>query len=456
MTLSLDVWKEWYSKNEEKICEDFFTFLKFPSISTDSNYHNDVCQTAKWLVDYLNKIGMKAVIWETSGKPVVFATHLTAGPSKPTLLLYHHYDVQPVDPIELWNSPPFEPKLLHGNVYARGSSDNKGQCFYTITALKAFLEQAKNKEINIKLFIEGEEESGGPGTYEVLAQRRQELKADHLLIVDAGLRAPDEPAVTVGVRGIVAMHLECTNSKIDLHSGSHGGIALNPNRAFVSALAELWDEKGKIAVPGFYEDIIPLSKEEIAQFDMRFDLKEYQQQFDVKAFSAENGFSLIESNLLRPTLELNGISGGYAGEGFKTVIPSKSIAKISCRLVPGQNPEKIYQQIISFLRSKLPEGITLNGVYHHGAPAFRSAITSPIVKIAANAYEEVWSKSCGYMLNGASIPIVGALAQASGAEVALIGVGLDSDDIHAPNEHFGMDRFEKGVLLILSILKRHC
>ena len=455
MTLSLDQIKEWYARNEGKILQDFFTFLKIPSISTDSAYTSEVCRAGKWLVDYLNGIGMQAVLWETSSKPVVFATYMNAGPSKPTLLLYHHYDVQPVDPLKLWNSPPFEPKIIDNTVYARGASDNKGQCFYTITALKAFLELAKESQVNIKLFIEGEEESGGAGTYEVLKSRREELKADHLLVIDAGLRAPDEPAVTLGVRGIMAMHIECMNSKIDLHSGVHGGIALNPNRALISALAQLWDSKGSVAVPGFYEEITPLSEEEIAQFDMRFDLHEYQEKFGVHAFAAEEGRALIESNLLRPVLEVNGFSGGYAGEGFKTVIPSKAIAKISCRLVPGQDPEKIYQQIVFFLRSKLPEGIVLKADYHHGAKAFRTSIMSPIVKIAASAYEEVWGSSCNFMLCGASIPVIGSLAEASGAQVALIGVGLDSDDIHAPNEHFGMDRFQKGVLLMTSIFTRH-
>jgi acetylornithine deacetylase/succinyl-diaminopimelate desuccinylase-like protein len=455
MILGLNQFKDWYTTNEKEILRDFFAFLRFPSISTDKIYHTDVCKTAEWLNAYLTRIGMDSVIWETSGKPVVFATHLRAGPKKPTLLIYHHYDVQPVDPLELWKSPPFEPRIIENVVYARGASDNKGQCFYTITALKAFLELAKDAEINIKLLIEGEEESGGPGTYEVLANKREELKADHVLVVDAGLRSKEEPAVTVGVRGIMAMQLECMNAKIDLHSGLHGGIALNPNRVLVLALAQLFDEKGKIAIPGFYEDVLSFSEEDTAQLDMQFDHKSYQEKFGVEAYANEEGYSPIQSNLLRPTLEINGIGGGYVGEGFKTVIPSKAIAKLSCRLVPAQDPHKIYKQIVSFLEKKMPTGISLKAEYHHGAPAFRSTLQSPIVKIAANAYQEVWGKPCGYMLCGASIPIVGALAEATGGEIALIGVGLDEDDIHAPNEHFGMDQFKLGVLLMTNILMRH-
>lgn len=397
---------------------------------------------------------MKVELWQTSGYPVIFATHLTEDPQRPTVLLYHHYDVQPIDPSNLWNSPPFDPVLKENSVFARGASDNKGQCFYTITALKGFLELAKEAKVNIKLFIEGEEESGGVGTFEILERKKEALKADHLLVVDGGLREADEPAVTLGMRGILAMNLECTNSKIDLHSGTHGGIALNPNRALVTALAQLWDEKGRVKVSGFYEDVVEPSQKELEKFDMRFDLKKYQQSFGIKAFANEEGCSLSQSNLLRPTLELNGIGGGYTGSGFKTVIPAKATAKISCRLVPNQDPEKICQAIADYLRRLLPEGIELKVEFHHGARAFRSSLSAPIVKIIASAYEEILGGSCQYLLCGASIPIVGALTEASGAEAVVMGMGLDEDDIHAPNEHFGLDRFENGVYLIAEILDR--
>lgn len=455
MAVSSDKWKEWYQTHEEEVRQDFFTFLKFPSISTDPEYHEATCKTAEWLAAYLRQIGMDVEVWKTSGKPVVFATHLTAEASSPTLLIYHHYDVQPVDPLELWESPPFEPRLKEGVVYARGASDNKGQCFYTITALKAFLELAKSVRVNIKLFIEGEEESGGPGTYEVLKSKKEALKADHLLIVDTGLRARDLPSVTVGVRGIMAMEVECQNSEGDLHSGTHGGIALNPNRVLASALAGLWNSQGRVAVPGFYDRVIPVSETELARLDMEFDLEAYQSGFGVSAFGAEEGVSLAASNLLHPTLEINGMSGGYAGFGFKTVIPAKAIGKISCRLVPAQDPDEVYEQVVAFLRAQMPLGIKFSAKYHHGAPAFRTPIDASIVQIAKSAYEEVMGTKCSCVLNGASIPIVGALKEASSAEVALIGMALDTDDIHAPNEHFAMERFEKGVLLMLNILERH-
>ena len=452
MVPDLLAYEKWYEDHEKEILRDFFTFLKFPSISADSSYHSDVRRCAEWLQHYLNSMGMKTSLWETSGQPVVFASYLTAGSHRPTLLLYHHYDVQPIDPLELWTSDPFTPTVRDHRVYARGCSDNKGQCFYSITALRAFLQLCKKVGINIKLFIEGEEESGGKGTEEVLSRKKTELAADHLLVVDSGLPEPGIPAITIGVRGIVTMEVACHNAKIDLHSGSHGGIALNPNRALVQLLAKLWDESGKVAVPHFYEDVHALSFEEKALIDLSFDTEKYIEQFGVHAFAPEPGYSIAESSRLRPTLEINGMSGGYAGRGFKTVIPASALAKISCRLVSDQDPEKIAQLIFDFLKAHAPKGLELKFSLLHGAKAFRSKIDSPIAKTVAKAYEEVLNQPCKNLIMGGSIPIVPSLAKVTGAETILMGYGLDDDDIHAPNEHFGLDRFKQGFLTIGRIL----
>ncbi len=262
------------------------------------------------------------------------------------------------------------------------------------------------------------------------------------------------PGITLGMRGLVALNLECSNSSIDLHSGVHGGIALNPNRALSTLLAALWDEDGKVAIPHFYDDVRTLSREHIELVDMSFDEEAYRRSFGVKAFCPEKGCSIKESNWLRPTLEINGMWGGYTGIGFKTVIPAKAYAKISCRLVPDQDPEKVAQAISEYLKSLTPKGIELKVETHHGAPAYRSAFDSAIVKTASLAYEEAFGKKCKYLFCGASVPIVVDLARASEAEVAMIGVGLPEDDIHAPNEHFGLDRFELGYLTIGRILSR--
>lgn len=453
-TLTIEQLKKWYKDHYEKTMEDFLTFLSFPSISTDPEHEKDSRRTAAWLRDYMENFGLEAEVWETPGLPVVFGTHLQAGPDRPTLLIYHHYDVQPVDPLELWKSDPFKPVVKNNQVYARGAADNKGQCFYSLTALKAFLEMAKNFNFNIKVFIEGEEESGGRGTAAILKQKEKELKADHLLVIDFDIPNISTPGITLGMRGLVAMNVVCSNSSIDLHSGMHGGIALNPNRALATLIASMWDKEGNILIPHFYDDVKPLSKEDLSKVDMSFDLDAYQHNFGVTAFCAEKKYSLKESNWLRPTLEINGIGGGYTGAGFKTVIPSKAIAKISCRLVPEQNPEKIGQEIAKYLKSRAPEGIKLEIEIHHGAPAFRSRFDSSIVKTAALAYEEVFKGPCKYLFCGGSVPIVVDLARVSQADVAMIGVGLAEDDIHAPNEHFGLDRLELGYLVIGRILAR--
>jgi acetylornithine deacetylase/succinyl-diaminopimelate desuccinylase-like protein len=433
---------------------DFFTFLSFPSISTDLTYEQHSRRAAHWLCDFMNQIGLEATLWETPGLPVVFGTHQKAGKDRPTLLIYHHYDVQPVDPLDLWKSDPFKPVVKENRVFARGAADNKGQCFYSLTALKAFLELAKEANFNIKVFIEGEEESGGRGTSAILQQKEAELKADYLLVIDFDMPNVTTPAITLGMRGLVGLNIECKNSSTDLHSGAHGGIALNPNSALASLLARMWDEKGRVRIPHFYDDVKPLSKELLSRIDMSFDQEQYMKSFGVKAFCPEEGYSIKESNWLRPILEINGMWGGYTGAGFKTVIPAKAYAKISCRLVPDQDPEKIAKLITQYLEIQAPPGIEIKTELHHGALSYRSAFDSFIVKTAALAYEEVFGKPCKYLFCGASVPIVVDLARASSAEVAMIGVGLADDDIHAPNEHFGLDRFELGYLTIGRILSR--
>lgn len=440
--------KAWYAKHAEQIKRDYFAFLKIPSISTDPQFKKQTVDTAHWVQDYLKSIGFKTELWETSGHPVVFASH-NVDVVRPTVLIYHHYDVQPVDPLEKWRSLPFEPVVRDGKVYARGASDNKGQCFATLTALKAFFELSKKVDLNIKLFIEGEEECGSKGAYEVLKTKQKELKADYLLIVDSGLPAPNTPAITMGLRGIIAMEVTCKNSAIDLHSGVHGGIALNPNRALIQMLAELWDQSGKITVPGFYDDIEPSER---LQGDV--DRVYLEKQFGIKAFQGEGGYTLLESSTIRPTLEINGISGGYTGEGFKTVIPSIAKTKISCRLVPGQNPEKIGQLVANHLKKIAPKGLEVDVVFEHGGEAFRASSQTTIAKVCMEAFSEVFGKPCKQTFMGGSIPLVTELSKACKAEVAMIGVSLDSDDIHAPNEHFGLDQFEQGVLTMGRILGR--
>jgi len=445
MSLSISSWKKWFADHRETIFRDFFTFLKFKSIATDPVFASECLQCANWLSEYLKKIGLDVEVWKTSKQPVLFAKQCKAQ-GRPTLLLYHHYDVQPVDPLELWESDPFEPTLREGNIYARGAQDNKGQCFYSITAIKALMELCDSLNFNLKVFIEGEEESGSRGTEEVFQTKKKDLESDYLLAVDVSMPAPGVPAITLGIRGILTMEILCRESNRDMHSGDLGGIAYNPIRSLVEGLSKFWDAQGKVAIPHFYEDVKILSKEELAQFDLEINEERVKKEFGLRSVCPEPGFSLGESGTIRPTVEINGIQGGYTGEGFKTVIPAIAKAKVSCRLVPDQDPEKIFSHLKDFLQKQLPEGMELKIESDHGSKAFRSSKDSVIAKVAAKAYEEVLEAPCKNILCGGSIPIVAKLSEVSGAQTVMMGYGLDSDQIHAPNERFGVDRFELGFL----------
>ena len=446
--------KNFIEKNKKNLFEDYYTFLSYPTISSEPEYKQSLVNCADWLKDYLTKMGLETELWKNEGHPIVFATYSNAGPDQPTLLIYNHYDVQPVDPIEEWHSSPFEALQVDGNVYARGAQDNKGQCFYVLQAIKLYLELHGSLPINIKLCIEGEEEMGSANLSKLLDQNRDRLQADYLAIVDLGIRDPKVPAITLGIRGLVALDVELTGSTTDLHSGSNGGIVANPIHALVQLLASLRDEKGRIAIPGFYADVKEMTIEERAQVSFHFDSKEYHRITGAQPFGGEKEFSVLERAWIRPTLEINGIHGGYAGPGVKTVIPAKAFGKISCRLVPGQDPRKIGVLVMKYLQENCPQGVQMKVQLHPGGgKAVRTSPSSIPVKAFSKAFEEVFDIPCEFILEGASIPIVTELAQASGAEVILIGLGLASDQIHAPNEHFSKDRIEKGILIIARALE---
>lgn len=446
-TTTIEQLKKYFHDSKDKILADYFTFLKFQSISSEPEYKKQLLACVDWLEKYLKDIGFNVEIWPTKGHPTIFASYEKAGPSQPTLLIYNHYDVQPVDPLELWLSPPFEPTLRNGEVYARGAQDNKGQCFYVLLALKALLERDGTLPINIKLCIEGEEECGSNGLAQLLPEKKDKLKADYLAVVDLGMESPSKPAITLGTRGILTMDVEVTGTHTDLHSGSHGGIAFNPIHALVKLLAMVRDETGKIAIPHFYDDVQDLSESDKAQLSLTFDANKYESEFGAKATGGEQSYSTLERGWLRPTFEVNGINGGYSGDGFKTVIPAKATAKVSCRLVPNQDPEKIGRLVADFLKSHAPKGVNVTVDVHAGhGKAVRANINSKVVKAFAKAYEEVFNTPCDYIMAGGSIPITTKLTEACGGEVIMVGLGLMTDCIHAPNEHFGVDRIEKGFL----------
>lgn len=445
---------EEFDKRKEEIINEFFTFLRFSSISSEAEHQNQMMACAHWLQNYLKELDFDVELWKSTGHPVIFASHMLAGPEKPTLLIYNHYDVQPVDPLPLWETPPFEPTIKKDSVYARGAQDNKGQCFYVLQALKAVLKRDGKLPINVKLCIEGEEEMGSGALAELLPRKSKELKADYLAIVDLGLTKPNTPAITLGVRGIISLDLVIQDAFVDLHSGSHGGIVYNPIHALVELLAKLHDPSGKVAVPGFYDAAESLSEKERAALSLYFDADEYQKEFGAHPLGGEKEYSPLERAWARPTIEINGITGGYTGQGFKTVIPATASAKISCRLVPNQEPEKIAHLVSKFLVENTPKGLRVNvDVHSGGGIAVRTSPNSKIVQAFTRAYSEVFQKPCEYILAGGSIPIVAELAKASQSEVVLLGMGLPTDRIHAPNEHFGLDRFKQGYLMFSRTLE---
>lgn len=452
---SLESLQQLYSKSKEQILNEFFTFLRFKSVSTDPEYNGQLKQCADWVADYVRQMGLQVDIWPTSGHPVIFASYKSPNNEAPTLLIYNHYDVQPIDPIEEWESPPFEPTIRNGEVFARGAQDNKGQCFYTLQAIKALLKRDGSLPINLKLCIEGEEEKGSNGLSQILPSKSKELKADYVAVVDMGIRDMHSPAVTLGVRGITCMELEIQGSKGDLHSGSHGGLAYNPLHAMVELLAKLRDPTtGKVLVPGFYDQVASIDPNERSQLSTEFHQENYQKEFGINPIGGEKELPPLDRVWLRPTIEINGLSGGYSGPGFKTVIPAKAFAKISCRLVPHQDPKKISQLVSEFLKKNAPQGVKLEVKSLSGdGMAVRASPNSPVVKSFSKAYEEVFQKPCKQILSGGSIPVLAELAKVSEGSVVLLGLGLPTDQIHAPNEHFGVDRLEKGFLLIARALE---
>ncbi|MFZ0566130.1 MAG: dipeptidase [Chlamydiales bacterium] len=452
--LEIEKLKKLFAEKKETIFHDFFTFLRFKSISTDSSYLEESKKCADWLAQYLEQSGLNVEQWETCKVPVLFATDPFASQEKKTLLIYCHYDVQPIDPIEEWLSDPFEPTLRDGEIYARGASDNKGQCFYTIWALRILIKELGQLPVNIKFIIEGEEESGSTGLSRILNEKKEALKADYLLIVDCGLEKADTPAITLGARGLVLLELSVQEAPFDLHSGMMGGVAYNPNRALVEMLAKLHTETGRVAVEGFYDDVIEISEEE--RKHLSFNPKD-QQDFGFEPTGMEKGFSPQEACWLRPTLEINGMSGGYAGPGFKTVIPAKAKAKISCRLVPNQDPYHVASLVRDFLIARTPKGLkTEIEIPASSGKGFRSSPNCYLAEIMAKSYSDVFQKPCQKTLTGGTIPIAVELGHIIEAEPILVGVALPGDRVHSPNEHFGIDRFEKGFLTICHALELFC
>ncbi len=439
---------------EQDFLKDYFTFLKFQSISTQPQYKPEIEKCATWLEKKLKELSFKTELWPTKGHPVLYGENLEAGPQKPTLLFYQHYDVQPVDPLSLWTSPPFEPRRDGDLIYARGASDNKGQAFFVLLALKLIFEKTGKYPLNIKFLIEGEEEIGSKSLTKILPNYQKQLKSDYLTIVDVDIPKEDVPAVNLACRGMLPYTIELTGSNTDLHSGIHGGLVYNPLRALVEVLSACYDASGRVTIPGFYKGVKDYTEKEKKELYLEFDEKEYEEKYEAKPNGGEKDYTPLERTGMRPTFEINGIWGGYNEEGFKTVIPAKAFAKVSMRLVYEQDPAAISENFERFLKSHLPEGMKLN-LQLEGEPA--KALTCPlnskIVQAASKAYQDVFNRPCQKIMGGGSLPIAALLDKASGAELLLFGLGLSSDKIHAPNEHFSVSRIKRGALVIARFIE---
>jgi acetylornithine deacetylase/succinyl-diaminopimelate desuccinylase-like protein len=445
-------------RNDPLLLEDYFSLLRFASISSDEGCKKDLLACSAWLAERLQQIGLTVRVIDTPGAPVIFAewkhpqTQAEAAKEIPTLLLYNHYDVQPVTPLDHWHSPPFEPVAEHGLVRARGAQDNKGQLAYTLAGLRHALQRGP-LPCNIKWVIEGEEEYGSHGLFAILPSIAELIRADDCAIIDGGILSLDRPSVEIGARGIVTLTIHARGSKVDLHSGLLGGLAYNPLRALCELLGSLHNAEGRVLIPGFYDDVKDWIPEHLALLDPGPDLQSLETLFGVVATGGEQDRPLNQRNWLRPTLEINGLSGGYTGHGFKTVIPAEAVAKISCRLVPNQSPGRIGQLVAAHLKKLCPQGIELEIEVGHGGDPFVGDPEGPLTEAARAAYQELLGRPCSLALTGGSLPVCDALARAAGAGILAFGMGLPGDLIHAPNEHFSIERLELGAVLIQRLLQ---
>jgi len=437
--------------NRERFINELIELLKIPSISADSAYKNDVLKTAEAVKTSLEKAGCDTVeICETDGYPIVYGEK-TIDKNLPTVLVYGHYDVQPPDPLDLWSSAPFEPVIekteLHpeGAIFARGACDDKGQMYMHVKAME-FMTATNQLPCNVKFMIEGEEEVGSANLATFVKNNREKLQNDVILISDTGMIAKDVPSITTGLRGLSYVEVEVKGPNRDLHSGLYGGAVANPINVLTKMIASLHDENNHITIPGFYDKVENLSKEERAEMAKApFNLENYKKSLDIDAVYGEEGYTTNERNSIRPTLDVNGIWGGYTGEGAKTVIASKAYAKISMRLVPHQDWEEITQLFKTHFENIAPKGVTVKVNPHHGGQGYVTPINSIGYQAASKAYQDTFNKTPIPQRSGGSIPIVSLFEQELKSKTILMGFGLDSDAIHSPNEHFGIWNYLKGI-----------
>ncbi|KQQ99447.1 dipeptidase [Deinococcus sp. Leaf326] len=438
--------------NREQANAELFDLLRIPSVSADPARAADMARTAEFLRVKLDSLGFAARVEATAGHPVVYAERLQA-PGRPTVLIYGHYDVQPEAPLEKWTTPPFEPTVRDGRIYARGSTDDKGQAYAHVKGAELLLSRGE-LPVNVKFLIEGEEEVGSPNLDTYLRQNAAQLAADVIVISDGSRFAPDVPTITYGVRGLSYVELHVQGANRDLHSGSYGGAAPNPINALCEIIARLKDDQGRVTIPGFYDGIEPLTDEEREMWaGLPHSDEAFAASIGVSALPGEEGYTTLERIWGRPTLDVNGIWGGYQGEGSKTVIAAKAGAKVSMRLVPGQDPARITRLIQEYVPQIAPAGVTVEVMDHHGGQPVKLSTDSPYIRAADRALERVYGKPAVFARTGGSIPIVAAFTEILKAPVLFVDFGLNEDAPHSPNESFAVQDYHNGILTSAYLLE---
>ena len=432
-------------QNRQQFEADLCELLRIPSVSADSQFASDVRRAANWLVEHLRGFGLSVELFETPGHPLVYAESPPV-PSAPVALVYGHYDVQPPDPLDEWVSPPFEPTERDGNLFARGATDDKGQMLTHVKSVQAWLAAADQLPLQVKLLIEGEEEVGSEHLEAFLAENKEKLACDCVVVSDTAQFAPGVPAITYGLRGIAYYEIHLTGPNSDLHSGVFGGAVTNPANTLHKLLAAIVDDDGRIQLPGFYDDVVPLTDREREQFaSLPFGEQAFQGNLGVAGLTGEKDFTTLERRWARPSFDVNGIWGGYQGEGAKTVLPGRAGAKFSFRLVPNQDPKKVTAGLRELLEPLVPPGITMELIDYHGAPGIAMSLESPFLEAAADAIEAGFGNRPVFIREGGSIPIVNTFAEQLKADVLLLGWGQNDDNLHAPNEKFSLADFHRGI-----------
>ncbi len=438
---------EYIARNQDRYLEELKEFLRIPSISNNSENKQDVFRCAEYVASQLRQIGMqKVVLFSTTGHPIVYGEWLGAV-HQPTVLFYGHYDVQPVDPVDLWISEPFEPTIRNGEIYARGSADDKGQVLMNLKGVEAHLQSEGKLPVNVKFLIEGEEEVGSGNLDSFISEQKELLKADVVLISDTPMFDRGIPSICYGLRGLVYFQIDLKGSNSDLHSGSFGGTVINPNFALAQIIADLKDASNRIQIPGFYDDVLAMSLEEKQELSrLPFDEEKYRKDLGAPALFGEKGFGTLERIWVRPTLEVNGICGGYIGEGAKTVIPAKAMAKISMRLVPNQDPEKIANLFEKHIKKIAPPEVEITVTRMHGGKPWVAPIDHPAIQAASRAFEKAFGRRPVFVREGGSIPVVATFADLLGLPSVLMGIGLPDENAHAPNEKLDLFNFQHGII----------